>query len=146
MNEKVERRGFTLVEVMVVMFILIMLSGVVTVNVIRQQRRARRDAAVLQIRNLQRAVQTYYSEQNRVPTTEQGLEALVRKPTRAPVPTHYPEEGYLESRRVPLDPWGNEYIYFAPGRKGEMFEIISYGSDGEPGGQDYAAEISSSDL
>jgi general secretion pathway protein G len=140
------RQGFTLMEVMVVLFILILLSGVVGVSVVQQQRRARRDTAILQIRQLRQAVQIYYNEQGRVPTTEQGLEALVGRPTRPPVPAQYPPEGYLDSRRVPADPWGNPYIYLAPGRAGELFEIITYGSDGEPGGSDYAADISSSDL
>ncbi len=146
MKKSRRRDGFTLMEVMVVLFILILLSGVVGVSVVQQQRRARRDTAILQIRQLRQAVQIYYNEQGRVPTTEQGLEALVSRPTRPPIPAQYPPEGYLDSRRVPVDPWGNPYIYLAPGRDGGLFEIISYGSDGEPGGTDYAADISSADL
>ena len=100
----------------------------------------------MQIRQLQTAIQLYRSEQGLQPSQEQGLEALVAKPTTEPIPQRYPQEGYLESRRVPKDPWGNEYIYVVPGRSGEAFEIISYGSDGEPEGEGEAADISSASL
>ncbi len=81
-----------------------------------------------------------------MPTQEQGLAALCVKPSVSPVPEQYPEDGYLESRKVPLDPWNREYVYLVPGRNGESFEILTYGSDGEPGGEGEAADTSSSDL
>jgi len=122
------------------------LSTIVTVGLIGQQRKAKVDTAGLQIKNLGTAVHIYFSEQGNAPTTEQGLRALERKPAISPIPRKYPPEGYLDGKTVPLDPWGNEYIYISPGTRGQLFEIISYGSDGEPGGTDYAQDISSLDL
>ncbi len=138
--------GFTLIEVLVVLAILLGLATLVTVNVVSRQRQARVDIAKIQIRELQNALSHYQVEQGRYPTMEQGLEALVRCPTVPPVPERYPPEGYLSSRKVPRDPWGNEFIYLVPGREGLPYEIISYGADGRPGGTGDAADISSADL
>lgn len=139
-------RGFTLIEVLIAVFIGVLLAGIVTVNVMRHLSETRVKTARIQLRQLKSAVQLYQVEQGRLPTQEQGLEALVRKPSIPPIPPNYPAEGYLEGRRVPLDPWGREYIYAAPGADGLPFEIITYGSDGEPGGDGDAADISTADL
>lgn len=138
--------GFTLIEVLVAVFIGVLLAGIVSINVVRHLSESRVKTARIQVRQLKSAVQLYQAEQGRVPTTEQGLDALVARPARAPVPANYPAEGYLESRRVPPDPWGNAYAYVVPGPDGQPFEILSYGSDGEPGGDGDAADISSADL
>jgi general secretion pathway protein G len=137
------RGGFTLVEMLVVLTIIMLLAGIVTVNVIRHQAEAKVKTAHIQIAQLLDAVRLYQTEQGRPPTMEQGLESLVRKPVSPPVPEKYPEEGYLSSRRLPKDPWGHDYIYLAPGREGAPFEIVSYGSDGAPGGAKDAADLSS---
>ena len=139
------RRGFTLVEVLVVIVIITILAGVVTVSLVRRPDEARAAATRMQIQQLRTALQLYRTEQGAVPSQEQGLEALVGKPSSPPVPEHYPPEGYLDSRKLPLDGWKHEFIYLAPGHKSEPYEIISYGSDGQPGGTEYAADISSSD-
>lgn len=144
--QKKSKAAFTLIEVIIALAIVMGLSSVVTIGLLQQQRKAKVDQARLQIKNLEAAVQVYYSEQGRVPTTEQGLQALAKKPTSAPLPRNYPPTGYLGGKSVPLDPWRNEYVYIAPGRNGQLFEIISYGSDGEPDGVDYAADISNQDL
>lgn len=136
--------GFTLIEVLVVLVIVMSLAGIVTVNLVRHQSEAKIKTARLQINQFESALQTYHLEQGRYPTQAQGLTALVARPTLAPVPTRYPEGGYLAKPRLPLDPWNNAYIYLAPGRAGEPYELISYGSDGEPGGEGNAADISSS--
>lgn len=138
--------GFTLIELLVVIAIITILAGVVTVNLVRKPAEARVAAAKLQIKELQTALNIYRTEQGRYPTQEQGLEALVRTPDREPIPRNYPRDGYLQSAKLPLDPWGNPFIYLAPGRAGESYEILCYGSDGEPGGEDDAADISSSAL
>jgi general secretion pathway protein G len=140
------RSGFTLIEILVVIIIITILASIVSVNVLRKPGEARVSAAKLQIKQLQTAVQLYKTEQGRTPTQEQGLEALVSKPVTDPMPQQYPADGYLESRKLPKDPWNNDYIYLVPGRGGEVFEIISYGSDGEPGGEGDAADLSSSEL
>ncbi len=140
------KSGFTLIEILVVIIIITILASIVSVNVLRKPGEARVSAAKLQIKQLQTAVQLYKTEQGRAPTQAQGLEALVVKPTTDPIPQQYPADGYMESRKLPKDPWNNDYIYLIPGRAGEVFEIISYGSDGEPGGEGDAADISSSEL
>jgi len=139
------KRGFTLIEVLVVLVILMGLAGIVTVNVVRHQSEARLKTARIQIRQLQLAVQLYQSEQGRIPTQQQGLDALVHPPTIAPVPARYPAEGYMESHRLPKDPWGAEFIYLEPGREGQPFEILSAGSDGELGGTGDAQDLSTAD-
>jgi general secretion pathway protein G len=143
---KCSKAGFTLLEILVVVMIIAILAGIVGVNVLRRPAEAKITAARMQLKQLKHAVELYRLDQGRLPTLEQGLDALVARPTREPVPANYPAEGYLDSRNVPLDPWGHEYIYLAPGRRGESFEIITYGSDGEPGGENDAADISTSDL
>jgi general secretion pathway protein G len=137
--------GFTLVEILVVLVIITVLASVVTVSIVRKPGEARVAAAKLQIKELQTAIQVYRTEQGRPPTQTQGLDALINKPTTEPVPANYPSEGYIETRVMPKDPWQHDYIYLTPGRRGEAFEVISYGSDGEPGGADDAADLSSSE-
>ena len=85
-------------------------------------------------------------DNGRFPTQAQGLTALVGKPTVPPIPQVFRPEGYLESRNLPLDPWGNPYVYLIPGTDGSAYEIVTYGSDGEPGGEEEAADISSAGL
>jgi len=146
--KKIDRRraGFSFIEIIVVMVIIAILAGVVTVNVLHKPAEAKIAAARMQLQQLRTAVEMYSAEQGRVPTQEQGLEALVHKSSLSPVPERYPPNGYLNSSVVPLDPWKHAYIYLAPGRSNEAFEVISYGSDGEPGGAGDAADISSSNL
>ncbi len=138
--------GFTLIEILVVVLIISILAGIVGVGVLRHPGAAKVTAAKLQIKTFKNALQLYKMEQNRFPTQVQGLEALCVKPSVAPMPESYPDDGYLDSRNLPKDPWGRPYIYIVPGRSNEPYEIISYGSDREPGGTDDAADISSSDL
>ena len=140
------RSGFTLMEILVALVIITILASIVGVKVIRKPGEARVTASRIQIKAFQTALQMYKSELGRFPSQEQGLDALCAKPTIAPVPEKYPDGGYLDSRKVPLDPWGREYVYLAPGRKGEAYEIITYGADGEPGGTGEDADMSSSDL
>ncbi len=144
-NRETAQAGFTLIEILVVVIIITILAGIVTVNVLKKPGEARASAARMQIKQMQTALQMYRTEQGQFPTQAQGLEALVRAPTTPPIPKRYPEGGYLDSREVPKDPWGNDYIYLIPGRRDEPFEIISYGSDGRSGGDDEAADIGSSD-
>lgn len=141
-----KQSGFTLIELLVVIAIITILAGVVTVSLVRKPGEARVAAAKLQIKELQTALNIYRTEQGRYPTQEQGLDALVGAPDREPIPKNYPRDGYLQSTRVPLDPWGGSFVYLAPGRAGESYEILCYGSDGEPGGEDDAADLSSSSL
>ena len=137
------RRGFTLLEILVVVLIITILATIVGVNVAKEPGKARAAAARAQLQTLRTALQLYRMEQGGFPTQEQGLNALCQKPTLPPVPERYPEGGYLDSRLVPIDPWGHEYVYLLPGSGGEPYEIVSYGSDGEPEGVGEAADLSS---
>lgn len=138
--------GFTLVEILVVIAIMAILAGLVALNVAERPSEARVAAARMQIKTLQTALLVYKTEQGRYPTLEQGLSALVDRPTAPPVPPRYPEYGYLEGGKLPLDPWNHPYVYLNPGRDGAPIEIISYGADGEAGGTGEDADISSADL
>jgi general secretion pathway protein G len=140
------RSGFTLLEILVVVMIITILAAVVGVQVVKEPDKARRAAATAQIDAFKNALQLYRMHHSRYPTQEQGLEALCTEPTSEPVPRDYPAEGYLESRRLPLDPWGNDYVYLIPGLEGAPYDIICYGADNEPGGTGADADILSSDL
>lgn len=138
--------GFTLMELLVVIAIITILTTIVGINVLHKPAEAKITATKANLKSLQTALQLYKTENGFYPAQAQGLDALVRKAATEPVPTSFPADGYLTSRNVPKDEWGHEFIYLAPGRKGESFEIISYGSDGEPGGDGDAADFSTSDL
>lgn len=138
------RAGLTLIEILVVVTILAILATIVGINVLHEPEKARVITAKSQLKTLKTAVEIYKMDNGHIPTMAQGLAALVEKPTLDPIPKQFRTEGYLDTRAIPLDPWGNEYIYIVPGRSGESFEVISYGKDSEPGGTDGAADLSSS--
>ncbi len=141
MTEKLRStQGFTLIELMVVIIILGLLAGLVVPKLIGRTEQAKRTQAKLQIRNIEQALKLFKLDNGFYPSTEQGLKALVTKPTTGRIPKNYRKEGYLE--RVPKDPWGNEYIYISPGQHGD-YDIISYGADGVPGGEGEDADITS---
>lgn len=127
-------RGFTLIELMVVIIILGILAVYVAPKIMSRPGEARQVKARLDIQNLENALKLYKLDNGSYPTTEQGLQALVEKPETGTVPKKWKEGGYLEKGRVPKDPWGNEFVYLSPGLKGD-FDIISYGLDGAPGGE-----------
>ena len=137
--------GFTLIELMVVMIILATLITIVAPRFLGEPEKARRLKATVTIANLETAVKTYYLDNGFYPSTDQGLEALVQKPSTDPVPAKYREGGYLEKGKVPLDPWGRDFIYLSPGLHGE-FDIVSYGSDGVEGGEGKDADVESWNL
>ena len=129
-----DNRGFTLIELMVVIIILGVLAMWVAPKIMGRPGEARQVKALLDIQNLETALKLYKLDTGMYPTTEQSLQALVEKPETGNVPKKWKDGGYLEKSRVPKDPWGNEFIYLSPGLKGD-FDIISYGLDGVPGGE-----------
>jgi len=135
--------AMTLIEVMVVVMILGMIAGIVSKVVVDRIQMARVEAAKAQIAQFMGALDLFYLDNNFYPTTEQGLQALVTKPTVSPVPEKWPERGYLPN--IPLDPWNREYIYISPGPRGD-YEIICLGRDGIEGGAGFDADIRSSDF
>jgi len=142
-NKRKKEHGFTLIEIMVVVAIIGMLAAVVSVQLFSRLEKAKRKTAVVQMRQLQSALANYRLDNNRFPTTEQGLQSLVERPNSEPVPKNYPASGYLEAKRVPPDPWGYSYVYFSPGVNGEEYTIESYGADGGDGGEGNNADIES---
>ena len=140
------RAGFSLLEILVVVLIITILATIVGVNVAQKPGEAKVAKAMADLSVLKTGLQLYRLQQGRFPEQGQGLRALVEKPTQPPVPETYPEEGYLDTRRLPTDPWGNPYVYLIPGTEGSSFEIISYGADGEPGGEGVDADLTTLDL
>jgi general secretion pathway protein G len=134
--------GFTLIEIMAVVLIMGLLMGFVGVNVFSSVQRARSESASAQIKALEGALELYRMDNARYPTTEQGLDALVREPTGSPAPRNYPPDGYIAKNEIPLDPWGNPYEYESPGQHNlRGYDIWSHGADSTPGGESYDADI-----
>jgi general secretion pathway protein G len=136
-------RGFTLIEIMVVIVILGVLAALVVPRVLSRPDEARAVAAKSDIAAIMQALKLYKLDNQRYPTTEQGLAALTAKPEAPPLPPNWKPGGYLE--KVPTDPWGRPYQYLNPGLKGEV-DVMSYGADGQPGGTGVDADIGSWDL
>lgn len=134
------RAGFTLLEVLVVVFILSLLAAIVAPKIIGRTDDAKLAEAKVQIKNFETALKLFKLDSGFYPSTEQGLEALVAKPAIGKIPKNYREDGYLEHKKIPLDPWGNPYLYVSPGIHGD-FDIISLGSDGQEGGEGKNADI-----
>lgn len=133
-------RGFTLVEVMVVIVILGVLAALIVPKVMGRPDEARMLAARQDLATLSQALKLYRLDNRRYPTSEQGLVALTVKPVLPPVPDGWKTGGYLE--RLPPDPWGNPYQYLNPGIHGEI-DVFSFGADGTPGGEGVDADIGS---
>jgi general secretion pathway protein G len=132
--------GFTLIEIMVVIVILALLAALVGPKIIGRSDDAKVADAKVQIRNMETALKLYKLDNSSFPTTDQGLAALVTKPTAGVIPKNYKAEGYLESKKLPKDPWGSDYVYLSPSEHGD-YELCSYGSDGARGGEGKAADI-----
>jgi general secretion pathway protein G len=135
--------GFTLIELMVVIIILGLLAAIVMPRVVGETDRARYEQAKVQMRILEDALKRYKLDNGVYPSTEQGLDSLVRKPSTGVLPRNWPEGGYLDKTEIPIDPWGNQYIYVSPGLHSPDYDIRSFGADGLEGGEGYNADIES---
>ncbi|OFA32109.1 type II secretion system protein GspG [Glaciecola punicea] len=126
-------QGFTLIEVMVVIFIIATMAAVVAPQIFNQRDSAKIKKAAIDIQALEGSLELYRLQTNTIPTTEQGLDALVNIPTIDPIPRSYPEGGII--KRLPEDPWGNAYVLLYPGEVGQ-YDIYSFGPDGLEGSED----------
>ena len=138
-------RGFTLLEIIVVVFILSLLAAIVAPRIVGRTDDARIAEAKVQIRNFETALKLYKLDNTFYPDSEQGLRSLLEKPTEGRVPQKYREGGYLEHTSIPPDPWENPYIYISPGVYGD-YDLMSYGADGRQGGEGKDADITSWDM
>jgi len=139
---RVASRGFTLIEIMVVVVIMGILAALVVPKLMGRTDDARITAAKQDIATLMQALKLYKLDNQRYPTTEQGLQALVAKPTSGPAANGWKTGGYID--KLPKDPWGNAYQYLSPGVHGEV-DVFSYGADGQPGGAGPDGDIGSWD-
>lgn len=131
-------RGFTLIEIMVVMVIIAILGALIGPQILGRVDDARVTKAAADIRTLGTALDLYRMDNFRYPSTDQGLEALIRRPADPSI-RNWKEGGYVQ--KLSKDPWGNDYQYLAPGLRGGAYDLYSLGADGEPGGEERAADI-----
>ena len=137
------QKGFTLIEIMVVVVILGILAALVVPQVMSRPDQAKVTVAKGDIKAIGAALDMYKLDNFTYPSTQQGLDALVKKPSGNPQPKNWNRDGYL--KRLPKDPWGNDYQYLSPGTQGQ-FDLYSFGADGKPGGSDLNADIGNWDL
>lgn len=137
-NRRLRASGFTLIEIMVVLVIIGVLAALIAPNVLDRASDAKVTAARTDINNLVQALKLYKLDNQRFPSTEQGLESLVRKPTAGTIPQNW--KNYVD--KLPRDPWGQPYQYLNPGVKGEI-DVFSFGADGKPGGEGHDADVGS---
>ena len=135
---RARRAGFTLIELMVVLVIIGVLAALIVPNVLDRADDARTTAARTDVNNLMQALKLYKLDNQRYPSGEQGLQALVAKPTSGPIPPNW--KPYLD--KLPNDPWGRPYQYLNPGIKGEI-DVMSFGADGQAGGEGANADLGS---
>ena len=139
-----QQAGFTLLEIMVVVVIIGIMATVVAPQLLGRADEARVTKVRADITALEAALDLYRLDNYNYPTTNQGLEALVIKPTTAPIPKTYKEGGYIKT--LPKDPWGRDYLYLQPGVKGKFYDLYSLGADGEEGGEGANADITNWDV
>lgn len=132
--------GFTLIEIMVVVVIIGVLIGLVAPNILGRVDEARATAAKADIAQIEQALAMYKLDNHRFPSTDQGLQALIQKPSGQPEAKNYNPEGYLKKPKLPVDPWGEDYRYISPGSQGP-YDLYSLGADGREGGEGYDEDI-----
>jgi general secretion pathway protein G len=139
-----DKRGFTLIEIMVVVVILGILAAIVVPRLLSRPDEAKVTKARVDMKSIEEALGLFKLDNGFYPSTDQGLKALVEKPETGRIPAKYSVDGYL--KKTPLDPWGNNYVYLSPGLHSNYFDLISYGADGQPGGEGFDADINSWEL
>ncbi|MEH0021365.1 MAG: type II secretion system major pseudopilin GspG [Desulfobacter sp.] len=139
------QKGFSFIELMVVVIILGILAGMIVPRYMGRTDEAKKVKAKVDIAAIETSLKMYRLDNGSYPSTEQGLMALIEKPTTEPAAPNWSENGYLDKKKLPKDPWNRDYIYISPGVN-EEFDILSYGADGAPGGEGKNADIKSWEL
>jgi general secretion pathway protein G len=140
-----QQRGFSLMEILIALVIIGILGAFVLQNFGGEVTRAKYTKLKADFQTIESALMRYYNDNGFYPTTEQGLDALIRKPETDPEPNNYPRGGYIS--KMQKDPWGNDYLYLSPAEYGEGdYEIISLGADGKEGGEGQSADIANWNL
>ena len=134
------QKGFTLIELLVVLIIIGILAGYIGPKIMGRPEEARRTKATLQIEGIEMGLKMYKLDNGMYPSTEQGLQALVEPPSIGKQPAKWRDGGYLEKGKIPLDPWGYDFVYLSPGLNGD-FDLSAYATDGEAGGEGDAKDI-----
>lgn len=137
-------RGFTLIEIMVVVVILGVLAALIVPRFLSRPDEAKVTKAKVDMKSIEEALGLFKLDNGFYPSTEQGLRALVVKPETGRIPTKYPADAYL--RQMPQDPWGAPFVYLSPGVRNRDFDLISYGADNRPGGEGFDADIHNADI
>lgn len=140
-NRSIRYECFTLLELMIVIVILGILATFIIPRISKRPEDARVTKAKIEISNLEQALELYYLDNGQYPDTEQGLKALIEKPTTGDIPSNWREGGYLAKSKMPVDPWGNPYVYISPGIHNQDYDLYSLGKDGKEGGEGYDADI-----
>jgi general secretion pathway protein G len=140
-----QSRGFTLIELMVVIVILGVLAGLIVPRIMGRPDEAKQLKAKMQIESIETALKLYKLDNGSYPTTDQGLDALVNRADTPPLPGKWRDGGYLEKGKVPSDPWGNTFVYLSPGVHGDV-DLVSYGADGVSGGEGKNQDINNWDV
>jgi general secretion pathway protein G len=143
-KRRCNERGFTLIELMVVIVILGILAGLIVPRIMGRPDEARRAKARIQLESVETALKLYKLDNGNYPTTEQGLQALVEAPAVGALAKNWRQGGYLEKGKVPKDPWDNDFVYISPGAHGD-YDLSSRGADGEPDGEGKNKDINSWD-
>ena len=143
LRQALGQKGMTLIEIMVVVTILGIIATLVTINVMGSLDKSKVGSTETQIKNIEAALDAFRLDNGFYPATDQGLKALVEKPSSGKPIKSYPKGGYLKGGQVPKDAWGNEFQYISPGAHGNPVEITSLGADGSEGGDGYDADINS---
>jgi len=141
--KKSYQQGFTLIEIMIVIVIMGIMASLIVPKIMGRPDEARIIASKQDIASILQALKLYKLDNQRLPSTEQGLQALVTKPSSPPIPSNWKVDGYLD--KLPKDPWGNPYQYLSPGLHGNI-DVFSFGSDGAMGGEGNDADIGSWNL
>ncbi len=144
-SKNTQSPGFTLMEILVVVVIISILAAFVGIRLMNPLNEAKVKNSVIKIKNFETALKLFKMDNGFYPSTEQGLTALISPPEIGQIPDNFKPGGYLDKKSLSPDPWGNEFIYISPGMQGD-YDIISYGADGEPGGEKYNADIINWDI